>query len=83
MPRHFTLRCIVWADGQQSLDREDFCVRNCERAVGRVYHTAGGARGDGYAWFIYGSSRNGFAQTREAAAVEWKEAYARFLDDRR
>jgi hypothetical protein len=43
-------------------------VRENDRDVGRIYHTTGGARGDGYAWFIYGSSRSGFAPTREAAA---------------
>jgi hypothetical protein len=55
-------------------------VRENDRDVGRIYHTTGGARGDGYAWFIYGSSRSGFAPTREAAAADWKVAYQRFLE---
>jgi hypothetical protein len=66
----FILSRIIWADGQPSLDPEDYSVRDGDRAVGRIYHTTGGARGDGYAWFIYGSSRSGFAPTREAAAAE-------------
>jgi hypothetical protein len=44
-------------------------------AVGRIYRTTGGARGEGYAWFIYESSRRGFAPTRDQAAAEWKAAY--------
>jgi hypothetical protein len=74
------LRRIIWADGQPSLDLEDYSVRENDRDVGRIYHTTGGARGDGYAWFIYGSSRSGFAPTREAAAADWKVAYQRFLE---
>jgi hypothetical protein len=73
----FTLRRIIWADGQPSLDPEDYSVREGGRAVCRIYHTTGGARGSGFAWFIYGSSRSGFAATLEAATTEWKAAYAR------
>jgi hypothetical protein len=57
VPRTFTLQRIVWADGQPSHDPEDFSVLGGDRAVGRIYHTSGGYRGEGYAWFVYGSSR--------------------------
>jgi hypothetical protein len=73
----FILRRIIWADGQPSLDPEDYSVREDDRDVGRIYHTAGGARGDGYAWFVYGTSRAGFAATLDDAKTEWKAAYAR------
>jgi hypothetical protein len=73
----FVLRRIIWSDGQPSLDPEDFSVRENDRDVGRIYRTTGGARGSGYAWFIYGSSRSGFAATLEDAATEWKAAYTR------
>jgi hypothetical protein len=82
VPPTFTLRRIIWADGQPS-DKDDFSVRADGRDVGRIYRTDGGFRGEGYAWFIYGSSRNGFAQTRDQAAADWKVAYQRFLEDRR
>jgi hypothetical protein len=39
----FILRRIIWADGQPSLDPEDYSVRENERDVGRIYHTTGGA----------------------------------------
>jgi hypothetical protein len=83
MPLTFTSRRIIWADGQPSHDPEDFSVLDGDRAVGRIYHTTGGFRGDGFGWFVYGSSRKGFAQTRDQAAAEWKVAYQRFLEDRR
>ena len=35
----------------------------------------GGFRGAGYAWFVYGSSRHGFADTIEEAKVGWKRIY--------
>ena len=73
----FVLRRITWDDGKPSLDPEDYSVREGSRAVGRIYHTTGGARGSGYAWFVYGSSRSGFAATLDDAATEWKTAYAR------
>jgi hypothetical protein len=73
----FILRRIIWPDGQPSHDPEDYGVREDDRDVGRIYLTTGGARGDGYAWFIYGSSRAGFAATLDDAATEWKAAYAR------
>ena len=76
----FVLRRIIWSDGQPSHEPEDYSVRENDRAVGCIYHTTGGARGSGYAWFIYGSSTSGFAPTREAAAAEWKVAYRRFLE---
>jgi hypothetical protein len=52
-------------------------VREDGRDVGRIYRTSGGARGEGYAWFIYGSSKSGFAATLDDAKAEWKAAYAR------
>ena len=71
-----TLRRIVWDDGRSSLDGEDYSVRQGGRDVGRIYHTTGGARGSGYAWFIYGTSRAGFAATLEDAKAAWKAAHA-------
>jgi hypothetical protein len=71
-----TLRRIVWDDGRSSLDREDYSVRQDARDVGRIYRTTGGARGSGYAWFIYGTSRAGFAATLDDAKTEWKAAHA-------
>jgi hypothetical protein len=73
----FVLRRIIWSDGQPSLDPEDYSVREGDRAVGRIYHTTGGTRGEGFAWFIYGSSQSGFAATLDGAKAEWKTAYAR------
>jgi hypothetical protein len=32
---------------------------------------------DGYAWFIYGSSARGFAETLDKAKEEWKAAYTK------
>jgi hypothetical protein len=73
----FTLRRIIW-----SLDPEDYSVRVADQAVGRIYHTTGGTRGDGFAWFVYGSSRSGFASTLEQAKAEWREAYQRVSQQR-
>jgi hypothetical protein len=70
-----TLRRITWDDGRPSLDREDYSVRQDGRDVGRVYHTTGGARGSGYAWFVYGTSRAGFAATLVDAKAAWKAAH--------
>jgi hypothetical protein len=74
------LRRNIWNDGPQndgqpSRDPENFSVMDDKLAVGRIYRTTGGARGEGYAWFIYESSRRGFAPTRDQAAAEWKAAY--------
>jgi hypothetical protein len=71
-----TLRRITWDDGQPSLDPEDYSVREGDRDVGRIYHATGGARGSGYAWFVYGTSRSGFAATFDDAKAEWKKAHA-------
>jgi hypothetical protein len=71
-----TLRRIIWDDGQPSLDREDYSVRQDGRDVGRIYRTTGGARGSGYAWFIYGTNRAGFAATLDDAKAAWKAARA-------
>jgi hypothetical protein len=76
MRRAFTLRRIIWADP------EDFSVREGDRAVGRIYHTTGGERGGGYAWFIFGNSRAGFAETLDEAKAEWKGAYTRWQTER-
>jgi hypothetical protein len=76
------LHRIIWSDGQPSFDPEDFSVLVDHRAVGRIYHTTGGARGDGYAWLIYGSPRSGFASTRDPATVEWEAAYERWQRQR-
>jgi hypothetical protein len=73
------LRRIIRSDGQPSRDPEDYSVHDdADRAVGRIYHTTGGTRGDGYACFIYGSPRSGFAPTRDQAAADWKTAYERW-----
>jgi hypothetical protein len=77
------LRSIVRSAGQPSRDPEDFSVLIDDRAVGRIHHTTGGARGDGYAWFIYGSPRSGFATTRDQAATEWKAAFERWQGEKR
>ena len=71
------LRRIIWNDAQPSVDPEDFSVVDNEVVVGRICRTTGGARGEGYAWFIYGSSRQGLAPTRGQAAADWKAAYER------
>jgi hypothetical protein len=76
----FMLRRIIWADGKPSHDPEDYSVREGDRAVGRIYHTTGGARGEGYAWFVYGTSKAGFAATLDDAKAEWKAAYNRVAD---
>jgi hypothetical protein len=73
----FMLRRIIWPDGQPSLDPEDYSVREDDRDVGRIYRTTGGARGSGYAWFVYGTSRARFAATLDDAKTQWKTAYAR------
>jgi hypothetical protein len=72
-----TMRRITWDDGRPSLDREDYSVRQGGRDVGRIYHATGGARGSGYAWFIYGTSRAGFAATLEDAKAAWKAAHSK------
>jgi hypothetical protein len=76
MSEMLSLRRIIWDDGRPSLDPEDFSVRQGGRDVGRIYHTSGGARGSGYAWFIYGTSRAGFAATLDDAKGAWKAAHA-------
>jgi hypothetical protein len=76
MSGSLTLRRIVWGDGQPGLDPEDYSVRDGGRGVGRIYRSTGGARGSGYAWFIYGSSRSGFAPMLNAAKIEWKANYS-------
>jgi hypothetical protein len=58
-----TLRRTGLSDDKQ---REDYEVLEGGRAH---YATSGGFRGAGYAWFIYGSSRHGFADTLEEAKV--------------
>jgi hypothetical protein len=63
------LRRIMWSDGQPSRDAKDFSVMDDDRAVGRIYRTTN-PRGEGYAWFIHGSSRHGFAPTREERRME-------------
>jgi hypothetical protein len=67
MEPSFTLRRITWADGQPSHDPEDYSVREGGRDVGRIYHTTGGARGSGFAWFVYGLLARGFAATLDEA----------------
>jgi hypothetical protein len=71
-----TLRRITWEDGQPSLDPEDYSVRQGGRDVGRVYYTTSGACGSGYAWFISGTSRAGFAATLDDAKAAGKAAHA-------
>jgi hypothetical protein len=42
---------------------------------GASMQPSGGFQGAGYTWFIYGSSRHGFADTHEEAKVGWRKAY--------
>jgi hypothetical protein len=42
---------------------------------GASMQPSGGFQGAGYAWFIYGSSRHGFADTLEEAKVRWRKAH--------
>ena len=75
MPSRFVFRGIKRSDGSHSPDPDAFDVLDEGLAVGRIYRTARGARGDGYSWFINGSSRSGFAGTLEEAREQWKKVY--------
>ena len=76
MTDRFVLRRIQWSDGSYSRDLEDYSVCDDDEAVGRIYRNST-PQGDGYAWFIYGSSAHGFAETLEEAREAWKESYLR------
>jgi hypothetical protein len=58
-------------------DAEDWEILDDGRGagVGRVYRTSSDFRGDGYAWFVYGSSRAGFEETLETAKARWKDPH--------
>ena len=75
MSDRFVLRGIKRSDGSRSSDPDAYDVLDEGLAVGRIYHTASGARGEGYSWFINGSSRSGFAGTLEEAREQWKKVY--------
>jgi hypothetical protein len=83
-----SLRAGVLGDAEEQFNKNldahgDYSIQDGDHAVGRMYRTSGGFRGEGYAWFIYRSSGSGFMPTRDEAAAAWKVAYLRFLADGR
>lgn len=68
-----TLRRTGLSDKQE----DDYHVIDGGKAVGRIYITSDGFRGAGYAWFVYGSSRHGFADTLEEAKAGGRPTMAR------